>query len=417
MTTSNQFMLDQVSRYIEECWQLCVRTQPHDANTLLGLPYPYTVPCIEGDFQELYYWDTFFTTVGLWQSGHTDLVRSNTDNLLYMVDKYGLVPNGNRSFYLNRSQPPFLSTMVRFVFETEGNIEWLKTAYESLKKEYRFWMKRRMTPTGLNRHWQDAKDEDLLGIYRGICGRLKIDPAKITDEAARIQQGAHYMAECETGWDFTPRFARRCGDFVPVDLNSNLYVYETNLAYFSQLLANGEEAVWLERAGQRKALINKFCWQADERVFKDYDWKNQQAGALISAATLYPLWAGLASPEQAASVVSRLPVLEREFGLTTCEPGERSMAYQWDYPNGWPPLQYIAIEGLLRYGYQTEAYRLAHKYVTTVCRCYEATGNLWEKYNVVNGSTQVLAEYDMPTMLGWTAGVFVYAAALVSLDY
>jgi alpha,alpha-trehalase len=413
MAITTQSLVSEVNRYIEERWRLCVRNQQEDEDTLLGLPFPYTVPSVEGAFQELYYWDTFFTTIGLAESGHYDLVRSNTDNLLYMVDKYGFVPNGNRTFYLNRSQPPFLSTMVRMIFEQEGNKQWLANAYRLLVREYDFWMKERLTPVGLNRHWQNAETVDLLGIYRGVTGRLKIDPA-FTPPERRELQGAHFMAECEAGCDFTPRFEMRCGDFVPADLNSNLYVYEKDLAYFSDILGNGQRAGWEACAEQRRALMTEYCWQPNAGIFTDYDYKHARPGRILSVATLYPLWAGLATPEQARRVVENLHLLEQPFGIATCQEGGRNVIYQWDYPNGWAPLQYIAIQGLLNYGYREEAMRIAEKYVQIVCRCFEATGNLWEKYNVVDGSTNVGSEYDMPTLMGWTAGIFVWAVKLLT---
>lgn len=401
-----------VRNFIEEHWSRCIRNIPEDEGTLIGLPYPYVVPCAEGSFQEMYYWDTYFTNQGLLRSGLVESVRSNTDNMLWLVDRYGFMPNGNRTFYLNRSQPPYLSMMVRDVHEATRDDQWLAAAYPVLKREYEFWMTRRMTEIGLNRYGQHAEKADLIGIYEGANQRLKRQAGDGSEEI-KLVGGAHFMAECESGWDFTPRFDRRCEDYAPVDLNSNLYGYETNFAYFSRVLGLGEETEWETRAENRKRLMNEYLWDSEAGLFVDYDTLNRRRSQMRTAAMLFPLWAGWASEEQVDRLLSQLPKIEGACGITVCEKNAADTVYQWDYPNAWAPHQCIAMMGLSRYGRADDARRIAGKYADMVAENFERTGYLWEKYNGVDGSIQVSDEYEMPTMLGWTAGTFLYALEIL----
>lgn len=403
--------------YIQQNWEKCVRTNQNDVDTLIGMPHSYVVPCIKGSFQEMYYWDTYFTNQGLLIQELQALVKSNTDNILYLVDRYGFMPNGNRTYYLNRSQPPYLSMMVRDVFEVYKDIDWLRNAYNILKKEYDFWMTHRCSKSGLNHYYQHAEVEDLLGIFQGVQRRLKCEEQadEFRSEEDRKIQGAHYMAECESGWDFNPRFEGRCADFNPVDLNSNLYLYENNFAWFSEKLNNGEKDLWAQRAETRRNLMNRYSWDAQKGLFMDYDYVNDKQSSIASLASFHPLWAGLASREQAEAARKNLKRFEYDFGLSTCEAGERKVSYQWDYPNGWAPLHYIVMKGLLNYGFTEDAKRIGYKYIELCVKNFEATSSLWEKYNVIDGTIQSKGEYEPPAMLGWTAGVFVYAATLVEI--
>lgn len=408
MSGINYEKFDDVLNYIKNNWINTVRNNVQDVGTLLGMPYPYVVPSISGGFQEMYYWDTYFTNQGLVISGLETLAKSNTDNILYMVSKFGFMPNGNRQLYLNRSQPPYLSMMVRNVFDIYKDKEWLKNAYEILKLEYDFWMKKRITPIGLNRYFEDADRETKLGMFEHIYNRMtqKVKPMGLED-GAKALIGSHYISECESGWDFNPRFEGRCTDFIPVDLNCNLYVYEKNFEYFSDILKKNEGLLWSSRAEIRKELLNKYCWDENRGLFMDYDFVNNNFSRVEALSVFHPLWAKLATEEQAKKTVHNMENFEYDFGLSTCKPGKRDCVYQWDYPNGWAPLQYIAVMGLKSYGYKVEAKRISEKYINTVIKNYETTNNLWEKYNVIDGSINVSNEYEMPSMLGWTAGVFV----------
>lgn len=402
----------EVEQYIRTNWSACIRNNIHDEGTLIGMPHPYVVPCASGAFQEMYYWDTYFTNQGLLGHGLSEYVRNNTDNQLYLVNRFGFMPNGNRTYFLTRSQSPYLSMMVRDVYEAEGNKEWLLSAYKGLKKEYGFWMRERMSPTGLNRYGQHASTAIQIENYFEVCSRLKLEPV-LSNEEAQARQGAHFMAEFES-WDFTPRYGLRCESYNPVDLNCNLYMYETNFAYFSKELGLGEERYWLEQAEKRRLLLNHYCWDSDRKAFMDYDFEHGRRSEVLSAACYYPLFAGMADDEQAAAAHERLAELEFPYGLTTCKPLKHDTVFQWDHPNGWAPLQYIAVKGLLRYGYRESAARIAEKYLDTVTENFKATGNLWEKYNVQDGSTKVMEEYESPPMLGWTAGIYIFCLQVLN---
>jgi alpha,alpha-trehalase len=403
-----------VLSYIRSHWQDTIHHQTEDAGKILGLPYPYTVPSHNNPNMQIhFYWDTYFTNVGLLKHGLFDLAKSNVDNLLFEVEKYGFIPNGNRTFFLNRSQQPYLSLMVRDIFEATHDKNSLRLAFATLKKEYAFWMEKRITPLSLSRHYHHSTEDQLLEFYEDVKNRINFSPKNRED----ILQGVgHFVAEAETGWDFTPRFENRCADFISVDLNSLLYLFEMNAACFSEALDHDGKDLWLERAEERRLLLNQYCWDQERGMFFDYDFINKRHSPIASLATFSPLWTKLATKQQAKSIVENLRRFEFDYGVAACENSNQQIIYQWDWPNGWPPLFYITIVGLLSYDFMDEAKRIAEKYLRVVIKNFIATGDLWEKYNVVDGSINVKNEYEMPAMLGWTAGVFVYCAELVSSE-
>lgn len=222
----------------------------------------------------------------------------------------------------------------------------------------------------------------------------------------KVRQARHGRAEC-AGWDFTPRFENRCLDFIPVDLNANLYLYEQGFATIAAILGDGTADEWREKAAARRARLERCCWSATRGLYLDYDFVNDRQSQVASLATFQPLWAGMADVDRAARVRANLPLFECDFGLATCEPVETgTRSYQWAYPNGWAPLHLIAVEGLKHYGDEEDAARIARKYLAAVAGLFEKTGKLWEKYNVCDGSLNTASEYGTPEMLGWTAGVF-----------
>ncbi len=403
-----------VLKYIKSHWKNTVRHITEDIDTLLGLPYPYTVPCqIEPSMQNFFYWDTYFTNAGLLRQGFHELAKNNTDNLLYEVERHGYVPNGNRTYFLDRSQPPYLSLIVRQVFENCGDVRWLKSAFETWKKEYAFWMEKRMTPIGLNRHFHHATDDELIAFWEDVRDRLIFKP-KNREEILPISN--QYLTEAETGWDFTPRFERHCADFVPVDLNCLLFMSEMNAAFFCEIVGSDDKISWLQRAEKRKQLVSQYCWNEEKGLYYDYDFIHHRYSQIASLATFLPLWANVASTAQAESVMNNLGRFEYDYGVSACENSYQTITYQWDFPNGWPPLFYITIAGLKNYGFIEQAWQIAEKYLKVLIKNFKETGSLWEKYNVVDGSIQVKNEYQMPAMMGWTAGVFVYCAEFIKTD-
>lgn len=392
-----------VINYIKQHWDDTVRLERKGNDNLIGLPYEYFVPSISGMFQEIYYWDTFFTAKGLLLCGREALVKSTVENMFYLIDKFGFMPNGNIQSLLGRSQPPFLSAMVRDLYDVYQDKVWLSMAYGILKKEYDFWMTKRITPTGLNRYGYDLEAGQIPENAQLVRERLHaLDLSSFSDE----EIVENYMADAESGWDFNPRCGGRQTECVFVDLNSILYDFECNMAFFArELSTTSEEHLWQKSADSRRTKMHQLLF--DGEVFRDYNFKTDSHSPVFSCASFYPLWAKAATKEQAASVVRNLHRLEEAHGLAVCENGDRSVKYQWDYPNGWAPLHYIVVHALDNYGYKEDAARIAAKYVRSMEKIFEETGALWEKYNVTEASINVNNEYEMPEMLGWTAGVYL----------
>lgn len=407
-----QTAIDSVRKFIRNSWDKTVRFTPHDEGTLIGMPLPHTVPSISGIFQEMYYWDTYFSNEGLLIDGRTDLARNNAENMLYMVGRFGKMLNGNRQCYINRSQPPYLSLMIRRVYETTGDREWLARMIPGLEKEYSFWMTQRTTPCGLNRYGNEGTEADKLDFVGLLHSRFGESFRSDTlSHQQRLQVGSHYIAEAESGWDFNPRFETRCEDFCPIDLNANMYLYEKNFEFFSRELGDRDQArIWAAKAEKRRKLIRNLCRDPHTGIYFDYDHVNNRRSRIVSAAGFSLLFAKAVSQKDAAQIAGTLRQLEYPYGIAACEDKPYPYKYQWSYPNGWAPLHYLAVRGLDNYGFKDDARRIAAKYVGMVTRTFAQTHNMWEKYNVVEGNINVSNEYEMPTMIGWTAGTFLVCA-------
>ena len=404
--------MNTVYDFIINKWDECVRFKTEDTDTFIGLPYPYIVPTCEGKFQEMYYWDTYFACEGLVLIGKEELAKSCADNMAFLVNKFGFIPNGNRKVFLSRSQPPYFCMLVKTAYNKTKDKEWLNKMYPVIEKEYEFWQKERMTPTGINRYGTNGIDEQTgKDVYEYIKKRFS-DGSIIKDYKDYVDFGENIISECESGWDFNPRFDLKCKEYVPVDLNCNLYLYEKTMSDFSKELNNGRAEEWECKAKKRKELMNKYLWNGG--FYSDYNFEKDKLSNLFSAAAFHPLWSGVADKEQADSICSHLYKIESDYGITACEKTETTITFQWAYPNAWAPLQYITVLGLDRYGYKKDALRIARKYVTSIERIFEQTHNLWEKYNAKDGTINVANEYEMPDMLGWTAGVYLACRQYIS---
>ena len=395
---------------IKREWDHCIHNGCKDDGTLIGLPHPYTVPCIGNRFQEMYYWDTSFINRGLILSGRIQQAVNNVENLFFLLDRYGFVPNGNRTYYLKNSQPPFLSRMVADVAAVTKDANWMKRAVKYLIREHAFWMKKRMTSCGLNQYAGDRERAIQEKIYQDYIKRIGRRPEDIDDKSLSVQ----YIGAYESGWDISPRFGFMIEQYVPVCLNALLYMLENTIADLTEYTQVGDSENWRKKAADRQETMNRVMLK--DGVFFDYNFVKNEKSQIFSCASFYPLMVGMATQEQAASLRRQLPRLETSFGLTACEKWDTPFAFQWGYPNGWAPLHAIAVEGLLRYGFDEDALRIAKKYVALVESNYETTGYLWEKYNVVDGSVLVSQERlasEMPPMMGWSAGVYLYMKAVI----
>lgn len=402
--------INMLNEYISNKFDECVRTNKDDRGSLIGLPFPYTVPSVADRFQEMYYWDTYFANKGLIISKKTEQAKNNVDNIIYMVEKFGYMPNGNRTHYLKSSQPPFLSLMVLDIYNETGDKNWLSSAVLALEKEYSFWMSRRSTVTGLNRYGCNPEQPGYEGMADALEGRIGTATGLKTPE----EKAEHFIASCESGWDMTPRFEFRAFEYLPVCLNSLMYALEYNMAYFSKELGNDEDLLWT-RLAQNRAKIMRSLMLDGEGIFKDYNFVEKKFSPIFSAASVYPLFCGLASNEEALLLKEKLiSELETDYGILACVKNDFPGNYQWNYPNGWAPLQYMTVFGLLKYGFKTDALRIAEKYVSLVEKNFETTNNLWEKYNVVEGTVNTNNEiFKMPPMIGWTAGVYLSCKKLI----
>ncbi len=409
-------MYTKIEQFILSNWQNTVKPARAGSDTHLAIPHPYTVPCVDDTFTEMFYWDTYFTNVGLILSGMTAQAKHNVDNMVHFLNTYGMIPNSSVTRSLTRSQPPFFSVMAREVFDVTRDTAWLETSvYPALLKEYSFWQTKRQTPDGLNFYFTNLTDEDRLSEYADtMAQRFGCTPP--TDRAERIEWGKSIVALFECGWDCSSRFGAEAHHITPVCLCSLLYMMETNGAYFADVLGRSAEAAqWRSRADERRLRMTQLLWNEDRGVFCDRNYVSGRQADLVSAATFYPLFAGLSTEAQADRIARALPLLETEHGIAASEEREDLLHLQWDHPHGWACLHYIAVRGLLNYGKTEDALRIAQKYVRTVARCFAETGNLWEKYNMVTGkvSATTEAQSHTPTMMGWSAGVFLYCLDLL----
>lgn len=399
-----------IQKYIAENLPRATRFHREDQGKLIGMPFPYSIPGIGDKFQEMYYWDTYFTNLGLLLYGDIGQARNNIDNMCWLIERYGFMLNGNRTSYLYNSQPPFLARMVRDLFAVTKDTAWLEGAYAALSKEAAFWENKRMTDIGLNRYCGEKMPPERESAYAAAMEkRMGSDMGLSRDELAY-----GLLSAGESGWDCTPRMTWETYNYAPIDLNCLLYEQERSLAECARILGKQEaQALWRKRSEERAALCRKYL-QADNGIFFDYHLLQKKQNKLVSVACFYPLFCGLATQQEAEAAYGLLPQLETEHGILTCEQCDVPGSYQWGYPNGWAPMQYVVVKSLLDYGYEEDAKRIARKFVNTVERCFAQTGHLWEKYNMLDGSVNVQNEYDMPPMLGWTFGVYVTFLKLLS---
>lgn len=424
---------------------------------LLYLPNAYVVP--GGFLNEMYGWDSYFILVGLLQDHKTTLARGMVDNFLFEIEHYGAILNANRTYFLTRSQPPFLTPMIMAVHaaqKAEGidDSAWLARAYPFAVRDYEMWTTapHLAGETTLSRYFDlgEGPVPEIVAThddyYRQVASHLgSVEMGSILTPAAAKNTPAEWprysafvcdagatpgkscappttlaftedyykgdRSDRESGFDITFRFGPFAGEthhYAAVCLNSLLFMAENNLAELSTLTGHPEDtAKWKERAESRRAAVNKYLWDEQAGMYFDYDFDTKRRNEYVYATMLWPLWAGLASPEQARVVDSQLKLLERMGGLST---SNTDSGLQWDLPYGWAPLQLPAVEGLRKYGFDDDANRLTVEWLATVLRNFRRDGTIREKYNVVTGGSEfkVSAGYRANVVgFGWTNGVFL----------
>ena len=444
-------------RRIEKLGDLMPSALP--AEGLLYLPRPYVVP--GGQFNEMYGWDSYFIQLGLLADGRVELARDMTDNALFEVQHYGGVLNANRTYYLTRSQPPFLSRMIGDVLAAPGAFKndaerdaWLTRAYPLAVANYRIWTRpeHRAGDTGLARYFDlgagPVPEMQGSAYYHGVIDWVLAHPkegpgylvkaaehpdaaeiarlktASCDVEASSVCAGAwskgyrlsadYYLGDRamrESGFDTNFHFGPYGGTthhYAGVGLNSLLYRYERDLHDFALQLGKVSEArQWADAAAARKSAMDKYLWQPDRGMFMDYDFIAGTASAQPYVTTYWPLWAGLASKAQAAALEKHLAVFERKGGLSM---DNLHSGAQWDEPFGWAPTNWLAISGLDASGFHDDARRLARKFVATVDTGFAHDGTIREKYNMAlgNADVKITAGYTTNVIgFGWTNAVYL----------
>jgi alpha,alpha-trehalase len=428
---------------------------------LLYLENKYIVP--GGRFNEMYGWDSYFIIRGLLRAGRVELAHGMVDNFFFEIENYGAMLNANRTYYLTRSQPPFLSSMFVDVYtamQKSGQTDpaWLAKAYADLEKDYDMWNRDPHVAgeTGLSRYYDFGDGpppeavQDESGFYRKVAAYFFLHPAQADSHIVEGRPGAGQSvagsaytlqicdissalagAACderhefrlssdyykgdrsmrESGFDVSFRFGpfgAGTHHYAPVCLNSLLYKTEKDMEQISQWLGRSADAEkWSRRAEKRKQLITRYLWDGKAGLFFDYNFETERQSSYRYATTFYPLWAGLATPEQARAVEKNLPVFEKPGGLAM-SPEETGA--QWDLPYGWGNIEMLAVEGLRRYGYGADADRISYEFLSMVAENFRRDGYIVEKYNVETRSSNAHAELGYKTNVvgfGWTNAAFL----------
>jgi alpha,alpha-trehalase len=424
---------------------------------LLYLPNPYVVP--GGRFNEMYGWDSYFIILGLIEDDRTEFARDMVENFFFEIENYGAILNANRTYYFTRSQPPFLSSMIREIYEHPRDKPlskaWLARAYDYAQQDYGLWTSpiHRAGDTGLARYddmgagpvpemaddsayyldvirWllahpdvhtsylvdapENPSPQEATNLARlscdvaasKVCAHAYVDGHRLS---ADFYRGDRAMRE--SGFDPSFRFGPFSGsteNYAPVCLNSLLYKYERDMAHFATILGRPAQASqWEHRATARREAINKYLWNPTSGMFFDYDFSTQKQSNYNYISAFYPLWANLATPKQAAAVRHHLSLFEYEGGLAM---SDYNSGTQWDLPFGWAPTNWLAVRGLAQYGFAEDASRLARKFSQTVLENFQNDGTIREKYNVVSGSANVAVATGYKSNVvgfGWTNGVYL----------
>jgi alpha,alpha-trehalase len=429
---------------------------------LLYLPNAYVVP--GGQFNEMYGWDSYFIIRGLILDGHLELAKGMLENFFYEIENYGAVLNANRTYYLTRSQPPFLTSMILSVYQAESkegkkDAEWLGKGYRLAVRDYDQWT---TSPhlagdTGLSRYFDHGSGpapemaSDPVDYYQKVARYLADHEGADEQYLQPIQEGedkqsfeglaytvgspcrgansahsagcgpvrqvaltaAYYKGDRsmrESGFDVSFRFGpfgAATDHFAPICLNSLLYKTENDLAKISKLLGMPEDAArWTERATERRRLVDKYLWDEARGEYFDYDFTEKKSSSYQYATTFYPLWAGLSSPWQAAAVMKNLKRFRQPGGIVT---SRNESGAQWDYPYGWAPIQLLACEGMRHYGYNKEADETSADFIRMVAQNFMRDGSIREKYDVVTQSSQthITRGYQQNVIgFGWTNATF-----------
>lgn len=397
--------MDKVSLYIKENWTKTF----HPANELGGdvkIKHPYVSPCATDFYTELFYWDTYFINIGLMLDGFDEQARNNIDNIATFINALGFMPNAN--YILDRSQPPLFTRMVYDYYKKSGDRSIIDNFIDTIIKEYRFWESKRKNKIGLNSYGTHGSKAEILQNYEWHHARVAENGET---EEEKMQIGKDIMAIAESGLDFNMRFKTpqsriAAHEFSHLDLDCILYDVERKASEMLRLVGRADEADEFDKnADKRKILIDKY-YLTNDGIYLDYNMETCAHSHILSAVSLYPYAFGVSGDKVGALKV--LKRLELEYGLSACEKREDDLFYQWDYPCMWPAAVCIGYFALKNIGLNSDARRVAEKYVNTVKSIFDKTGKLWEKYDAATGEVAVTNEYNTMPMMGWTAAVYRY---------
>jgi len=415
-----------VVMHIKNLWGV-LRRDPDTiviGSSLLPLPNPYIVP--GGRFREVYYWDSYFTMLGLQASGQGEMIENMVKNFAYMIEIYGHIPNGNRSYYISRSQPPFFALMVELLADLKGDSVY-QTYLPALEQEYQFWMEgaaklkkgnagKRVVKINdsvvLNRYWDDYP------FPRQESYREDVETAQKSGRDKTFMY-TNLRAGAESGIDFSSRWFKdkkslttiRVTDFIPVDLNSLLYKLETVLAK-AKIVTHDEKGAgeYAAKAERRRVAIDKYCWNKTLKYYTDFNFKTRHSSDIVTPAGMYPFcvftknldYMSLLARQAADQVKSKLL---QPGGITA---SSYPTGQQWDAPNGWAPLEWMTIWGLDRCGQRELARDIAERWIKLNVDVFKRTGRLMEKYNVIDLNLEAGGgEYPSQDGFGWTNGVLL----------
>ena len=396
-----------VNEYITNNWSKTLREAWTAQDGSIPLPKPFNVPSLDDRFNSLFYWDTYFLNLGLIEDGLTEQAKNNLENMAYLIEKLGYMPNSSRLIY--HSQPPLFTRGVYDLYLYSQDKTIVFPFINAMKKEHAFFMRERSTPIELNRYGCSLGSQELKKYYGYFSKRMRTEFEK---ESERNEFTRRMFGICESGWDVTPRFdtaGKPCAtdEFAPVDLNCILYDTERKIAEISSWIGDTQtQKEYLSYADNRKALIGKYMLNKETNLFYDYNFKRKEFSSILSAASFFPYALGVSS--DADGLKKTLEKLELSCGISACEKHDDN-GLQWDYPLMWPSNVWAAFVALKRLGLGEDAKRIAKKYIDSVDETFEKTGTLWEKYDAEKGYLGTPErEGKASPMLGWTAGVYKF---------
>ncbi len=422
-----------IREHIKFLWQILKRTPASNISefsSLINIPKPYIIP--GGRFREIYYWDSYFTMHGLLADGEIETVENMIDNFSYLIDNFGFIPNGNRVYYLTRSQPPFFAAMIDLVCRFKDDYKWGLNYLNQLETEYNFWCrgsKETLKEGEAFNHIVKIDKDNFLNRY--------YDPEKLPREESYLEDVktaqklnkeekenlyVNIRAAAESGWDFSSRWFEDqkslstciCSEIIPVDLNSLLFFSEKLISKLNELKGNKEKSdLFVDRYEKRAQLINSILWNENNNFYFDYNLKSKSFTNVYSLAASYPLYFKIADMEMAAGVKEKIENdFLREGGLISTL---NFTGQQWDAPNGWAPLQWMTIKGLRNYGFNETADEIKNRWLNLNEEVFKRTGKMFEKYNVDDLSLHAGGgEYPLQDGFGWTNGIV--SALMSDLD-